>query len=231
MSYPELPSRLAAVRERIARARERSGRADGVTLVAVTKTHGPEAVLAARRAGLEDAGENRVAELESKVAEVGRDSIRWHLIGHLQRNKVKRALPLFDLLHSLDSPRLAQTLSDAAVAAGSTIRALAQVNVSGEETKGGFEAAGLLAALEPICRLPGLRVEGLMTMAPLTEEEAVLRRTFSATRALWERAGREVEGFHALHLSMGMSNDYEIAVEEGSTMVRLGTVLFGARAR
>jgi hypothetical protein len=108
---------------------------------------------------------------------------------------------------------------------------LAQVNTSGEASKSGLEPDGAEEMVLAASELPGLRVCGLMTMAPLTDDESALRRTFSAARALWERAGREIEGFQALHLSMGMSNDYEIAVEEGSTMVRLGTVLFGARAR
>ena len=231
MQSSRLAARVAEVRERIDGARDRAGRSGPVTLVAVTKTHPAEAVLAALEAGVEDVGENRVAELEEKVAEVGRDATRWHLIGHLQRNKVRRALPLFDLLHSLDSRRLAEVLSEEAVRAGTTVRALMQVNAGAEETKGGFEPAEALDALGRICELPGLRVEGLMTMAPFTEDEAVLRRAFGTTRRLWEEAARQLPAFHALHLSMGMSNDFEIAVEEGSTLVRVGTVLFGERDR
>jgi pyridoxal phosphate enzyme (YggS family) len=155
--------------------------------------------------------------------------LRWHLIGHLQRNKVRAALPLFDLLHSLDSLRLAEKLSEEAVAAGREVRALVQVNTSGEESKYGFSADASLDALGEICELPGLRIEGLMTMAPFTEEEAILRATFAAARRLQEEAGRQISGFQPLELSMGMSNDFEIAVEEGSTLVRLGTVLFGER--
>ncbi|CAN5864606.1 YggS family pyridoxal phosphate-dependent enzyme [soil metagenome] len=217
------------VRERIETARERAGRTQRVTLVAVTKTHPAEVVRAARAAGIEDVGENRVQELERKVEEVGREGLRWHLIGHLQRNKVRAALPLFDLLHSLDSLRLAEKLSEEAVAAGREVRALVQVNTSGEESKYGFSADASLDALGEICELPGLRIEGLMTMAPFTEEEAILRATFAAARRLQEEAGRQISGFQPLELSMGMSNDFEIAVEEGSTLVRLGTVLFGER--
>ncbi|CAN5517543.1 YggS family pyridoxal phosphate-dependent enzyme [soil metagenome] len=217
------------VRERIETARERAGRTQRVTLVAVTKTHPAEVVRAARAAGIEDVGENRVQELERKVEEVGREGLRWHLIGHLQRNKVRAALPLFDLLHSLDSLRLAEKLSEEAVAAGREVRALVQVNTSGEESKYGFSADASLDALGEICELPGLRIEGLMTMAPFTEEEAILRATFAAARRLQEEAGRQISGFQPLELSMGMSNDFAIAVEEGSTLVRLGTVLFGER--
>ncbi len=217
------------VRERIETARERAGRTQRVTLVAVTKTHPAEVVRSAREAGIEDVGENRVQELERKVEEVGREGLRWHLIGHLQRNKVRAALPLFDLLHSLDSLRLAEKLSEEAVAAGREVRALVQVNTSSEESKYGFSADAALDALGEICELPGLRIEGLMTMAPFTEEEAILRATFAAARRLQEEAGRQISGFQPLELSMGMSNDFEIAVEEGSTLVRLGTVLFGER--
>ncbi len=220
---------MEEVRERIERARERGGRRDPVTLVAVTKTHPADVVRAAREAGVEDVGENRVPELEDKVAEVGRDAVRWHLIGHLQRNKVRKALPLFDLLHSLDSLRLAETVSGEAAWAGTTARVLVQVNTAGEETKGGFAPDEALDAVARICALPGLAVEGLMTMAPFTDDQAVLRGAFGRTRRLWEEAARQVAGFRALHLSMGMSNDFEIAVEEGSTLVRVGTVLFGER--
>lgn len=230
-AYPELPARVAEVRERIDAALARSGRAGAeVRIVAVTKTYPAAAVDAARGAGIVDVGENRVQELDDKVAEVGREAVTWHLIGHLQRNKARRALPLVDLLHSLDSLRLGRALSDAAAAEGRTLRALVQVNTSGEQSKGGFAGEQALDALGELCALPGLRVEGLMTMAPFTDDQVVVRRTFAAARHLWEEAGRQLSGFHAEHLSMGMSGDYEVAVEEGSTLVRLGTVLFGARS-
>jgi pyridoxal phosphate enzyme (YggS family) len=226
----DLPRRLAEVRERIAGALERSGRgADEVTIVAVTKTYPAAAVLAARDAGLSDVGENRVQELAEKVEVVGRDAVTWHLIGHLQRNKARRALPTFDLLHSLDTVRLARELSDAAVAAAATVRVLVQVNAAREGTKSGFEPEALVDALGEICALPALRVEGLMTMAPFTDDPTVLRRTFAEARRLRDEARGQLPTFRGGQLSMGMSNDYEIAVEEGSTLVRLGTVLFGAR--
>lgn len=231
----QLREALPRVRERIEAARLRGGGAP-VTLVAVTKGHPLAAVAAAWGAGLRDCGENRVAELEWKRAElVERDAaadagITWHLIGHLQRNKVRRSLPLVDLLHSVDSERLAQELSAEAARLGRTLPVLLQVNVSGEETKGGFEGAeALLEGAARIAALSSLRVSGLMTMAPFTADERVLRRTFAAMRELQERCVREVPRFEGRHLSMGMSNDYEIAIEEGSTMVRLGTVLFGER--
>lgn len=230
MAYEQIESRLAEVRERIAAACDRAGRAhEDVTVVAVTKSHPAAAVRAALGVHLADIGENRVQELEDKVSEVGRAAVRWHLIGHLQRNKVKRTLPLFDLMHSLDSVRLARKLSEEAEAAGAEARVLVQVNAAKEESKSGFEPEALIRTLSDICALPGLRVEGLMTMAPFTSDESVLRATFSRVRELREEAEQSVEGFHPVHLSMGMSNDYELAVEEGSTLVRLGTVLFGER--
>jgi len=220
---------VAEVRERIERAKERGGRGGEVTLVAVTKTHPAEVVRAAIQAGITDVGENRVQELEQKVGEVGRGAVRWHLIGHLQRNKVKAALPLFDLLHSLDSLRLAQALSDAAVKAGVTVRALVEVNAVGEETKGGIPAAAAVDAIGRMAELPGVELRGMMTMAPFTGDEAVIRRAFRTTRELCEEAARQVAGFSGTELSMGMSNDFEIAVEEGATLVRVGSSIFGER--
>jgi hypothetical protein len=220
---------LPLVRERIARAQDRSGRREAVAIVAVTKGHPAEAVRAAVEAGLLDCGENRVAELAEKRAELG-DLARWHLIGHLQRNKVRIALPLFRLLHSLDSIRLARELSKEAERAGALVRALVQVNASGEGTKGGFEVSAGPDAIAEVVAVPKLRIEGLMTMAPLTDDEGVLRATFRRTRALFDECARSVPGFAPRFLSMGMSNDFEVAVEEGSNLVRLGTILFGERS-
>jgi pyridoxal phosphate enzyme (YggS family) len=231
MQAEQIRQRLAECRERIDAARERSGGDQSVTLVAVTKTHPPELLAAARDAGLEDVGENRVGELAEKVEALGREAFRWHLVGHLQRNKAARALHHFDLLHSLDSLRLARTLSEEAAGREAPVRVLVQVNTSGEASKYGLDPQEAPNTLEQICALPQLAVEGLMTMAPYTDDQAVLRRTFRAARDLWELASGQVEGFRPLHLSMGMSNDYEIAVEEGSTLVRLGTALFGERPR
>jgi hypothetical protein len=226
---------LPAVQARLQRASERAG-GRPVRLVAVTKGHPVAAVAAAWRAGLRDCGENRVAELESKHAEwcaafpVAAEDVSWHLIGHLQRNKVRRALPLTALIHSVDSERLAEELSREALRAERELEVLLEVNVSGEASKGGFGAAGeTLEAAARIAALPGLRVTGLMTMAPFSADQRVLRATFRGARELFARCAREVPGFSAVHLSMGMSNDFEVAIEEGSTMVRLGTVLFGER--
>ncbi len=216
---------VAEVRTRIADARARGGHGQDVTLVAVTKTHGPEAVLAAYAAGVTDVGENRVQEAESKMVQLT-IPVRWHLIGHLQRNKAKHALR-FSLVHGLDSERLAVALHDEAVKAGTTLDVLVQVNVSGEGTKSGITPAEVPAFADRLHALPGIRVRGVMTMAPFDAEEQVLRTVFSGARAAREQV--QAAGHAAEWLSMGMSGDYEIAVEEGATHVRLGTVLFGSR--
>lgn len=231
MYTDRLKELLPGVEERIARALERAGRSDRVRIVAVTKGHPAAAVTAAYAAGLRDVGENRVQELDAKREELaGTDTaVTWHLIGHLQRNKVRRALELFDRIHSIDSLRLARELSSEATRAGVEVRGLVQVNVSGEESKGGFDAGRAVADIAAVAELPGLKCEGLMTMAPFTDDESVVRATFAGARELLERCRGEGVHLHGAELSMGMSGDFEIAVEEGSTMLRLGTVLFGER--
>lgn len=226
MLFEDLPGRVAEVRDRIAAASARGGRGEEVRLVAVTKTFGPEAVRAASAAGVGDVGENKVQEALDKMDAAGA-AVRWHLIGHLQRNKV-RWLERFALLHSVDSLRLAGAIDAWARSRGVVVDGLVQVNVAGEETKGGFGPEELPAAAERLRELAGLRVRGVMTMAPYTEDERVLRRTFGGARDA--REVLRAAGHPATELSMGMSNDFEIAVEEGSTCVRLGTILFGARS-
>ena len=233
MYEARLRENLRVVEERVELARQCAGRSDAVRVVAVTKGHPVDAVRAAIAVGARDCGENRVAELADKIDDVGRSAVTWHLIGHLQRNKVRKALPLFDLIHSIDTLRLAQELSREAGAAGLTVRGLVQVNASGEETKGGIDVtdgdvSAAQEAVHQIAELPHLEVHGLMTMAPFVEDEAVLRQTFKRTRRLLEECTK-LSALKAHELSMGMSNDFEIAVEEGSTLVRLGTILFGAR--
>lgn len=222
-----LAARVAEVRERVAAAVGRGGRGQRVTIVAVTKTHGPDAVTAAWEAGLRDVGENKVQEALAKMADVA-VPISWHLVGHLQRNKVK-SLERFTLLHSLDSARLADAVCEYGLARGRAVDALVQVNVVGEGTKGGYAPRDLPAEAERLSNLAGVRVCGVMVMAPLDADDAVLRRVFAGARDA--RQQLENAGHPAFELSMGMSNDFETAVEEGATMIRLGTVLFGARSR
>jgi pyridoxal phosphate enzyme (YggS family) len=225
MLFQDLGARLAEVGDRVAAAAARGGHGQRVTVIAVTKTHGPEAVRAAWQAGVLDVGENKVQEALGKMAAVD-VPVRWHLIGHLQRNKV-RDLDHFALVHSIDRASLADAVSAFGIARKRTVDALVQVNVAGEETKGGFAPADMPAEAERLVTRAGLRVGGVMTMAPLNANERETRRVFAGARTARELLVSA--GHPAFELSMGMSNDYELAVEEGATMIRLGTVLFGER--
>jgi hypothetical protein len=225
MLFPELGARVADIRARIDAAAKRGGHGQDVTIVAVTKTHGPEAIAAAHAAGLGDVGENRVQEALEKMQQVP-EPVRWHLIGHLQRNKVK-SLDAFSLFHALDSSRLADAVSRFGAERGRPVDVLVQVNPAREETKGGFDLNEISDLAEALRGKQGLKVRGAMTIARLGADEAELRETFSAVRET-RRILAEAE-HPATELSMGMSNDFEIAVEEGATMVRLGSILFGAR--
>ena len=218
MPFPDLAERVAQVRRRVGQ---------DVTIIAVTKTYGPDAVEAAWRSGLRDVGENRVQEAVAKMAAT-QVPVRWHLIGHVQRNKVKE-VDGFALVHSVDSARLADALDEFGVARGRAVDVLLQVNTSGEISKYGWAPEDVRAEAERLVERPGVRVRGIMTMAPLDAPVDVLRATFRGARdalAVVRDAGHP-----ATELSMGMSNDFELAVEEGATMVRLGTILFGARAQ
>ena len=218
----DIPGNLARVRERLARAAERAGRrADDVLLIGVSKTVDLDRIRAAVTAGVTALGENRVQEAKGKVTALGRPAA-WHLIGHLQTNKVKDALELFDLIHSLDRLELARELERRAGARGRAVDALLQVNVADEATKGGVSADAVGEALDVIGKLAHVRVRGLMTIPPEGERAEDSRRWFRRLRELAERHGLR-------ELSMGMSGDFEVAVEEGATMVRVGTAIFGSR--
>jgi hypothetical protein len=225
--------RVAAARDAISAACERAGREPaGIRIVAVTKGHSAGIVRAAVGAGLTDIGENRVHEALAKLAprvraEAG-PRVRWHMVGHLQRNKVRDALVLFDWIQSLDSRRLARAISERATEGSRAIQALVQVNAGGEDRKHGFEPGEVVEAALEINELSGLEVRGVMAMAPWTEDEGVVRGAFAVARRVFEELGRRMDG-RVDTLSMGMSGDFEWAVEEGATMVRLGTALFGNR--
>jgi len=226
MSFAALPERLAQVRAEIARRQAAGGWTHDVTIVAVTKGFGPDAVTAAAGAGLVDIGENRVQEALDKMGRVAAPGVRWHLIGHLQRNKAKLVPGRFSLVHSVDSLALAEELNRRA---GAPLRVLLQVNAAREPQKSGCtpeEAPGLA---RQIAGLGQLQLDGLMTMAPLTDDEDAQRRTFRSLRAL--RDTIKEEGLWLPTLSMGMSADYATAVAEGATVIRLGTVLFGPREK
>ncbi len=213
---------LAQVRERMASACRRAGRSESeVTLVGVSKGFPAEAAAAACAAGLEDLGENRVQEAVEKVEslEVMGARPRWHLVGHLQTNKAKTAANLFAIIHSVDSLRLAQALSRRA---HEPVPILLEVNVAQEASKYGFTATDVAAALPEISALPNLEVRGLMTIAPMADDPEIVRPVFQELRQLCSSLG--------LHeLSMGMTDDFEVAIEEGSTMVRIGRAIFGER--
>jgi PLP dependent protein len=226
MDFPDLPGRLARVRETVARHQAVAGRTHPVRIIAVTKGHGPEAVRAARAAGVVDVGENRVQEALAKQEQVADVPVTWHLIGTLQRNKAKHTVGRFALVHSVDRGDLAAEL-DRRTPAGTRQRILIQVNCSGEPQKGGVEPDALPGLLDQLQGLERLDVAGLMTMSALTDDTGEQRRAFRRLRELRESAERE--GHRLPELSMGMSGDFPVAVEEGATMVRLGTILFGER--
>lgn len=230
VAFADVPANLARVREDIARVQSQEGLRVPVRIVAVTKGHPPDAVSAAAGAGLSDVGENRVQEALEKQEQAAGVAVTWHLIGHLQTNKAKQVPGRFGWVQSVDSVRVAEALAKAVETRGgeSGLKVLLQVNVAGEGQKSGCEpaAAGDLAAR--IRDLAGLDLCGLMTMAPLTEDQAVQRRVFGDLRGL--RDDLERQGHRLPELSMGMSGDFHAAVAEGATMLRLGTVLFGERS-
>ncbi|MBC8273486.1 MAG: YggS family pyridoxal phosphate-dependent enzyme [Chloroflexi bacterium] len=218
----DIEANVREVHRRIARACERSHRSPGeITLVVVTKEVGISAIRAAFDCGIRDFGENRVQEAEEKIGQLSdlKPDVTWHMVGHLQSNKAKTAIELFDIIHSVDSIKLAEILSRWVE---KSLPVLLQVNVSGEATKGGFVVSGVGAAVEEIRQLPNLKVVGLMTIAPFVADIEEARPVFRKLRELRDSLGLE-------HLSMGMTDDFEVAVEEGATMLRVGRAIFGDR--
>jgi pyridoxal phosphate enzyme (YggS family) len=219
---------LKRINERIAAACSRVGRpVDAVTIVAVTKTHGPETVDAVIESGLSDIGENRIQEFLGKRDKV-KAPCRWHLIGTLQSNKATKAIGQFALVHSVDRLKIAETLNRLGEENDLRTRVLLEVNTSRETTKHGFEPAETSAAAARIDGMPALQLDGLMTLGPLTDNTTAIRRSFQSLFRLKEKIEGSI-GRTLPHLSMGMSDDFEIAVEEGATLVRLGRVLLGDR--
>jgi hypothetical protein len=229
MTAIDISANLAGVRERIAEAARRAGRReDAVLLVAVSKTVDVDGVRAAVAAGVPALGENRVQEAREKIAAIGRPP-PWHLIGHLQTNKVRDALECFDLIQSVDRLPLAEALSSRAAQAGRRADVLVQVNVGAEPQKGGIRPEDLRAGLEAMAALPGLRIRGLMTIPPLPKGPEDSRPHYRQMSKLLEAArGWGLPG-ELTELSMGMSGDFEVGVEEGATIVRVGTAIFGPR--
>jgi len=229
-----LDLRLSEVRSRIAAAANRAGRAsEEITLVAVTKTHPAVVVREAIAAGAGDLGENKVQEAEKKIPQVGREAARWHLIGHLQSNKARKAVELFDVIHSLDSPALASRLDRiCAESDRPELPVLIQVDLGHEATKSGVKENELSELVQAVTKCSRLRLRGLMTLPPFFDNAEDARPFFRKLRELRDRFSSEgVFGAQRGELSMGMTNDYEVAIEEGATIVRVGTAIFGERGR
>lgn len=218
----DMADNLGKVKERIARAATRAGRSPGdVTLVAVSKMVDAARVVEAVRLGITDIGENWVQEAQPKIQVLGSQGLKptWHMVGHLQTNKVKAALRLFDVIQSVDSLHLAETLNRQATR---TVRVLVEVNVAGEATKTGFTPEETSRAVERLRALPDLEVMGLMTVAPLAADPEKVRPIFRTLRRMAQELGLR-------HISMGMTDDFEVAIEEGATIVRIGRAIFGER--
>lgn len=232
ISIGELRERLDAVNRRIEMAARAAGRApEDVLLIAVSKTHPPHILQEAIDAGARNLGENRVQEAEAKIVELGRERVRWHLIGHLQANKARRAVQLFDMIHSLDSASLARRLERLCADEGrDELPVLIQVDLAGEETKTGASESELPELVEAVTACERLRLRGLMTLPPFLEDVERVRPFFRRLRELRDEVqSRGSFGDRSGALSMGMSHDYEVAIEEGATMVRVGTAIFGTR--
>lgn len=219
---------IKLVRGKIGEAARRAGRdPGGITLVAVSKTFPAEAIEAAVHAGITDIGESRVQEGLDKIETLGRIAT-WHLIGHLQSNKAKKAVEQFDMIQSVDSMKIAERISKQAKQMQDTIACLIETNSSGEDSKFGFPPEDTLTAAANIAGLPGIELRGLMTIGPWTENEGCIKEAFDSTRQMFESMRTELGDAISI-LSMGMSSDYELAIECGSTMVRVGTAIFGGR--
>ena len=224
-----ISNNIREVLSRIEAAALRAGRDPArVTLLAATKNRTPEEVEMAIEGGIEVAGENRVQELLAKMSSVGGE-VEWHFIGHLQRNKARQVVGQVKLVHSVDSLRLAEEVSRRAVEAGIVQPVLLQVNMAGEVSKSGFAPGELPSFLETAAVLAGIEVKGFSTIAPMVENPEEVRLVFRRLAELGRELGEDGESFEFVELSMGMTNDYEVAVEEGSTCVRIGTAIFGPR--
>lgn len=228
----DIAANYRMILQRIGAAAARSGREAGaVKLLAASKSQSVEKIQAAIATGIRLFGENYVQEAAAKKATVG-TPVEWHMIGHLQRNKVKIAAPLFDVIQALDSIELARALDKEGAALGRTIRALVEVNLAGESSKSGIATERVPPLLEKVAFLPYLRIEGLMAVPPLSNEPEKMRPYFRALAELREKFKTlESANIQLKELSMGMSQDYEVAVEEGATLVRVGTALFGPREK
>lgn len=227
----QIRENLARVKERIQKALVRAGREnEEVKIVAVSKTKPPELIRYAIESGIKDIGENRVQEAIPKIEAVGKDKVVWHLVGHLQTNKVKKAVCYFDMIQSVDSVKIARKISSYSEEEGKQIPVLVEVNISGESTKFGIAPEKVKDFVGEISCLRGIKVKGLMTIGPLTYDRGAVRRAFRKMFGIFDGLRRDrIEGVEMEILSMGMTDDFEVAVEEGTTMVRIGRAIFGER--
>ena len=244
MTIASMTERIADVQAEIERACHRAGRSpDSVTLIAVSKTHPPEDIATAVRAGLRQFGENRVEEAIPKMAAVAErvdEPLAWHMIGHVQSRKAEQVADYFDVVHSIDRLKIARRLSARAAVLQREIPVLLECNVSGETAKYGYAAAdwacdadvraALIGEVAAVAGLPGLRIEGLMTVGPLSDSAESVRPVFASLRGLRDLLREAFPTLDWHHLSMGMSGDFEVAIEEGATWVRIGRAIFGTRA-
>ncbi|MEK6775373.1 MAG: YggS family pyridoxal phosphate-dependent enzyme [bacterium] len=221
---------IEKIRKRAQRSARHAGRdPDGITIVAVTKTVDAERIQEAVSAGISVLGENRVQDAREKIQKIDR-AVQWHMIGHLQTNKAREAAALFDMVHSVDSLRVAQALNVEAGKQGKKLPVLVQVNISEEESKSGVKAQEALNLVKSVAAMENLTVQGLMTMPPYAEDPEKSRWVFRSLREMRDRiAEMDIQGVCMTHLSMGMSHDFETAVEEGATLIRIGTAIFGER--
>jgi len=228
---PSIRDNLESVRQRLARAALAAGRDPGeITLVAVTKTFPPETILEGIEAGIEIIGENRVQEASRKFDVIG-PRVQWHLVGHLQSNKAKKAVEIFSLIHSIDSLETAREVGRRAMEAGKVQDILAEVNTSGEPQKYGVPPPQALDFIQALSQVPGIRLMGLMTVGPLTEDSQAVRQAFRQLFRLFQEAkSLALKNAEMRYLSMGMSGDFELAIAEGSNLVRIGSAIFGSRA-
>jgi PLP dependent protein len=222
---------IEEIRRKIDRAAASCGRsADEITLLAISKTFAEEHIIQAVESGLERFGENRVQEAESKILHLGSRNLEWHLVGHLQTNKARKAAELFDMIHSIDSIKIAEKLDQACKEIGKILPVLAQVNIGAEDSKSGVDASEIRNLIEAIINFKNLHLDGLMAIPPYLENPEEVRPHFARLRDLGEALESEQRGcLGHRHLSMGMSHDFEAAIQEGATIIRVGTAIFGTR--
>lgn len=226
----EIFDNVVRVLERIDAAAAKAGRnKEDISIVAVSKTHTVDKIIEAAEAGIDTFGENYVKEAQMKIAAI-EQQLKWHLVGHLQMNKAKKAVMLFDVIETVDSIRVAQEISTRALSVGKKLKVLVQVNIAEESSKWGVLRNDLIPLLNEIALLPGIEISGLMTIPPYTEDLEEARKYFAAMRELRDTINAmNIEGISLIDLSMGMSHDYDVAIVEGATIIRVGTAIFGSR--